>query len=81
MELLGDVLLFIITACWIGFIGFLFCVICAPIIFSPVGEFIGEVLSDIARWFKENELINRYRALLRIRWLLWRANRQLERWR
>ena len=80
MELLGGVLLFIVTACWVGFIGFILFGIGGLIFFAFEEAFdgIGGNSGGISRWFKENERIGRFRALLGIRWLLWRANRQLQ---
>lgn len=86
MELfnfIGNLLLFVVVVCWVGFIGFLVFGIGGLICFA-VGEVfdgIGGNSGGMSRWFKENELIGRFRALLGIRWLLWRANRQLDRWR
>jgi hypothetical protein len=80
VELLGGVLLFIVTACWIGFIFFILFAIGGLIYFALEDAFdgIGGNSGGISRWFKENERIGRFRALLGIRWILWRANRHLE---
>jgi hypothetical protein len=80
MELIGGILLFIVTVCWIGFIGFIFFGICALIYFALEDAFDGFAVSsgDHRNWRPDSERVNRYWALLKIRWLLWRANRRLE---
>lgn len=80
MELLGGVLLFIVSACWIAFICFIIFAISGLIYFACAEAFdgIGGNSGGISRWFKENEPINRYRSLLGIKWLIWRAIRRLE---
>jgi hypothetical protein len=80
-DLIGNLLLFIVTACWIGFIGFILFGIGGLICFA-VGEVfdgIANPLDDLRNWWRHSERINRYRAILRIKWIIWRAIRRLER--
>jgi hypothetical protein len=80
MELLGGILLFIVVACWVGFFGFILFAIGGLVYFAleDALDDIPNPLDDLRNWWRHSERLNRYRAILRIKWIIWRAIRQLE---
>jgi hypothetical protein len=80
MELLGGILLFIACVWWIGFIGFLLFAFCGLIYYAFEDAFDGIAVNSggLRNWWRRSERVNRYRAILRIKWTTWRAIRQLE---
>jgi len=80
MEVVAYILLIIVTACWIGFIGFILFLICGLIYFAleDVLDDLPNPFGDLKNWWRHSERVNRYRAILRIKWIIWRAIRQLE---
>jgi hypothetical protein len=79
-DLIGNLLLFVVVVCWVGFIGFILFAICGLIYFAFEDAFdgIANPLDDLRNWWRHSERVNRYRAILRIKWTIWRAIRRLE---